>query len=161
MRRALAITSLAILVAIATWVAFARGKPVPARALVAYLADTNDVASGTRIQYAGVTIGEVTSARRIDSLTRIEFRLTRTDAPLRADDRLRRVVSPLGFTSRLVIAPGRPDAPPFTPADSLAPASTLNWADTLGRATDAVPGLVRDVRRGVDEVKKRPHLYQP
>jgi hypothetical protein len=161
MMRAIALLGFAIAAGVAVWIALPRTKPDAPRPVVAFLADTVDVAPGIRIDYAGVSIGEVTSSRRVGNLTRIEFRLTRPDVPLRTADRLRRVVSPLGFTSRLAIAPGPPDAPLFSQSDSLAAAPTLDLADTIDRATTAIPGIVRDVRRGVDEIKKRPRLYQP
>jgi hypothetical protein len=159
--RAIALVALGVVAGVVAWVVLPRTHPVAPRRLVAFLADTNDVAIGITIHYAGVAIGEVTSSRRAGDLRRIEFRLTRADAPLRTGDRLRRIVSPLGFTSRLAIAPGPANAPLFTAEDSLAAAPTLDWSDTVDRATAAIPGLIRDARQGVDEIKKRPHLYQP
>ena len=135
--------------------------PPPMPRLVGFIDDTNDVDPGEALAYGGVAIAEVISARRVGSRTRIEFRLTRPEAPLRKSDSLRRVVSPLGWSSRLAVAIGDTSAPLLAPGDSLPAAATLDWADTVGHATRAIPGLVRDVRRGVDEIKKRPRLYQP
>ena len=135
--------------------------PVPMPRLVGFIDDTNDVEPGELLAYGGTPIAEVMSARRVGTRTRVEFRLTRPEAPLRKSDSLRRVVSPLGWSSRLAVAIGDSSAPLLAPGDSLPAARTLDWADTLGHATRALPGLVRDVRQGVDEIKKRPQLYKP
>jgi hypothetical protein len=162
MMRILALVGLSALVITTLLISLSRSEPpVASRRLVAFIADTNGVARGAAITYAGISIGEVTSARRMGDLTRLDFRLTRADVPLRTGDRLRRIVSPLGFMSRLAVVGGPANAPVTHGRRLARSGADTGLADSVSRASAAIPGLVRDVRKGVDEIKKRPQLYQP
>ena len=151
-----AIAAMAALVARDRWTV-----PAPPR-VVGFVAETAGVRRGLAVRRQGAVVGHVAAVSRRDSLLRLEILLAQ-GASLRHGDRLRFVRTPLGEVRPLEIVAAAPAAPPLLAEDSLPAAPSLDEADSTRQALEALPTVVRDVRRGarraVDVLERHPSLW--
>jgi hypothetical protein len=124
------------------------------RTVVGFVAEsTTAVPVGAAVRYGGTDVGTVREARRVGGRTRLVIALHRAEVPLTTADRLRWQVAATGLEAFVAVAIAPPGAPLLGATDSLADAPTLDWADSARRGVDAFPGLVRDLKSGVTELK--------
>ena len=96
--------------------------------VVAMLPSAPGLKEGATVTYRGIEVGKVERIRFADTAVQVEFRLTRSDVPLRTRDQVH--IASLGLLGdkAMDILPGPVTAPLLQPSDTLAaaPADSLN-----------------------------------
>lgn len=148
---------LLVIVAIATFLVFQlmlnKGGSDPAQAIsvYAYFDDASGIGPKSRVQTAGIPVGEVSGVRLEGTRARVELRIRR-DVPLKTDAVLiKRSESILG-DYLIDLVPGTPSAPPMPEGGEITSVNDRTGMEEAVNKLNLIAGDIQEVTRALRDV---------